>query len=1603
MISVRNRNERKRVGLGLEMEETELEEGEAPCYNDADEDSTIDPDIALSYIEEKLQNVLGHFQKDFEGGVSAENLGAKFGGYGSFLPTYQRSPSWSHTRTPPEVHNYDSPRTPKKLHLEDQRPNSLASSSASPSARSHAASGKAVSANNSLKGDGYSSAKHAEESSSKSGVVKKSANPSDQRTLKVRIKVGSENLSTQKNAEIYSGLGLEVSPTSSLDDSPTTSAGLCGRLLDVPEESPTSILEIMTSFPGAVLLSPLSEDLIHLNDKRKLRGKIETKPMNKTNIESSGILVNGSLSGRSSQKVIEQKRFKSSERDDAFSTEITNQKNKGTQNSSISLSKKDDTLGCEELVSNTLKLPLLSSSPDPAKDMFNATFVPLDASKDGVKGEILSAVKEKEHLDSESAEDIGGVEKLGGPLGSSGNISECKKGNLVSNNAVCPLQDVPKAEKSLASDQSESNVSRGRKALSAEPSDPSKQLVVQKEGSVSEEGLKPALEKSSNGSKRKQKVVAQGDLPKDQLMVESSMTSKTGKSSNANFPMLKTDSHDLQKNHEKPRDRYKDFFGDVEFEEDDNESISGEMTSSERLKDPQLVGKRSLSEYPNTSKEKCNGKNSERPRPSDNYPRKASHPAPPLGDGTSSEAPTGMVPLVNEDWVSCDKCQTWRLLPLGTNPKSLPDKWLCKMLTWLPGMNRCSIPEEVTTNALRALYHPAASVPATGSESQHTLLNNSVVTSVGVPSVDGSIHSSNSRKKNIPTSGKNSNLNSGIHSPSPDASGYQHMRHSSSAVEKFNHTKKDKESLAISSDKGTSLKIRSKRESDLEDSRASKRSKSEGLHFDDENWTSDNGGTSSKAGRNSTSLSNNVSGSDRHKYTNHKDLKGEAKKTIISSGNVEMHVAGASDDRLISRKRDDKDSSRKRKSKEIHGSEVHTELVSGLGRHEDSGDFREAMCENDHRIVKKARVSKSGGKDTSESKTSAGTDKKNRSTKDNGPYPNQTQVGDYLKTDMDSVQPSVAANSSSSKVSGSHKNMTSAQEVKGSPVESVSSSPLKISNADKVTSTRRNLVGKDDFHDSGSLTAVTPRRFLGGEDGENVRVGMEEKDAIPTVNDHVTDVYDDVLYQSNQQPSLRHSSEHCQVEEKPNIDKSQNSGSHSKKSRKGLSSHSKDKVRASVSDLVKDNIKASDSSRDSLDHQVHLNEEKSKSRRNKFEEKSSTPSKAERAIGKKDTSGGTLNESSKGQSQKKVGHDGQDVIKSQDKKHNLQREHDNGKLPKKSDRAEVYAGGKSHSLPPLARVQTETVSGSQKENGVKTLAVDPFDNGEVPKAPSQRKKTENQNGQPSNTRHPTPNSLRTRDVEAPSPLRRDSSSQAANNAIKEAKDLKHLADRIKNTGSTDSIWIYFQAAVKFLHGASLLESGSSEATKQNELMHSLQIYSSTAKLCEFCAHEYEKSKDMAAAALAYKCMEVAYMRVVYSSHASACRDRNELQIALQIIPTGESPSSSASDVDNLNHQATTDKAALAKVVNSPQVSGSHTITSRNRTGFLRILNFAQDVNYAMEASRKSRIAFTAASSRLGETPHKDAISSLKKALDFNFQDVEGFLRLVRVAVEVISR
>lgn len=422
----------------------------------------------------------------------------------------------------------------------------------------------------------------------------------------------------------------------------------------------------MTSYSGELLLSPLSEDLIHLTEKKKFRGgKSETKPIDKTS-QKSGLLGNGSLSSRSNHKVTEQKKLISFEKDDDLFTESSYQKNDGVVDNNVFPSKKEreadiDPFGYEELVSNALKLPLLSNSQhtvaDPSKDVSSATI----SMKDGMNRETFSPFIEKEHLESAPSQDTSRAEKLGG---------KSKEGNFVSTVVGKPH----------TLDQAETNASKGMKALTvAEPTDPLKQSVTQR-GSITEEGVESSLEKSSTAGKRKQKEAQNkgsegAHVAKGELMVDSSLATKSGKSSHTNNSLVsKNDALDLEKVH-------KDFFGVVESEDDDNESVSGEMTSSGRLKDPQLVGKRNSNKDHNISREIHTGRNSEKTL--EKHAKPASRSVPPHENGPSSEVPTGTVPVVQEDWVLCDKCKKWRLLPLGTNPKSLPDKWLCRMLNWL--------------------------------------------------------------------------------------------------------------------------------------------------------------------------------------------------------------------------------------------------------------------------------------------------------------------------------------------------------------------------------------------------------------------------------------------------------------------------------------------------------------------------------------------------------------------------------------------------------------------------------------------------------------------------------------------------------------------------------------------------------------------------------------------------------------------------------------------------------------------------------------------------------------------------------------------------------
>ncbi|CAJ1879051.1 unnamed protein product [Sphenostylis stenocarpa] len=1664
------------LGLGLgagrrEMVESELEEGEACSFqNHEDYDATVDPDVALSYIDDKIQDVLGHFQKDFEGGVSAENLGAKFGGYGSFLPTYQRSPVWSHPRTPQKNHSQNTPKSPNNLPPEGGQGDAVQCSTGTQSSRlgpgsgnsSRMAANKGFSLDDGTHQEKYMTANADTSTSKHESLNKKITSTSDQKTLKVRIKMGPDNLSTRKNAAIYSEIGLDVSPSSSLDDSPSESEGLSRGPQEAPFESPTIILQIMTDLPR--LLSPLTDGIIELTVKEmrareSIPGLVHVDDAESVDIslnESNNVKGDRKLSGGTGRKMKSLEGCESS-------MEVKGSTKKNTRNDVGVLSRKEqssDAFTMEELVSNTMKLPLLSSSYSLNDDLVRADDGPCDSLKEAnkvmVREKTFSDQGQKERLEPTSTEVNGFAERAKG--------SSRRKvvGDKVSFDDYI-VKENSHGDNNCHSIIAESHVSRVRTSSNTEEL-PKK---ANQRGSLCEQDsmtLPVVTEHPFLGGKKKTKgshATMVMDKEKENLKIGSSSVPKTKRSSDdSSASKNETEDVRVQKSLGKTRDTYRDFFGELEDEEDRMDSM--ETPYEEKMKESELV-ERSAPTTSYGAKERSGAKKVDKPLlTAEIYPKTATN----LwctgnANGTDVENGKGipvMIPPVEmeDNWVMCDKCHKWRLLPVGTNPDNLPEKWVCSMLNWLPDMNRCSFSEDDTTKALIALFQGppfdghsnlqnvsgsvmVGGTMATQHPDQHQLNNDLHVTPGGkkkfVKAIPNSINkdsfsqSSYPIKKIFQSAVKSRSLNDVNKSPV--------MSEADVAADK--HKNKHR-TLEHSSDRGDvkNMKVKSRRDHDQDFSRPSKKSKTDKAHSTNEERIVEQSGTTRKVSHSSNSTLPTTSvGKDRPRQKDHsssRDSKSRKDRPPVSAENTKDKGQGSLDEGSLELGNCDSIGSvKKRKLKGYQDPKTNSPGNPRLQESKTSEhDFGNSRKE------KKAKSSKSEGKESSASKGSGRTDKKVSHTKNKkfrqNPESSLSQRSldgmDCSKRDLGSLQASVAATSSSSKVSGSHKTKASFQEVKGSPVESVSSSPIRISNADKFPS--KEIIGKDDSHD---IVAVdSPRRCSDREDdGGSDRSGTARKDKSSTIghrsgfqdkgvnnmsdtklkaettgyftNGVVDSIVPDGTYPGKE--LTKHP-----VEDKTDVYNA--NMSHTRKN--GIESGFEDNNDSCKSESHEDKVKNTSYS-GKLKDQSPLCETKHKDGKNKLLEKYGIkPDQSENIHAvKKDHTG--KNETRKKENHLNRGHEFQDVstdafhapTQSQLPDSDIERSTKRS-LSERAD-PEVHGKGKLLSSFPSEGSQVETLGrcprplGLQKGNG--DVEVDPSKVDDVLKLPKkQLKKTDHQNGnQQIGSRNPIINGHKSKELDAPSPVRRDSYSHAANNAVKEAKDLKHLADRLKNSGSTgESTGLYFQAALKFLHGASLLESGNNENAKHSEMIQSKQMYSSTAKLCEFCAHEYEKLKDMASAALAYKCMEVAYMRVIYSSYTSASRDRHELQTALQVIPLGESPSSSASDVDNVNNSTAADKVTtISKSINSPQVAGNHVIAARHRPNFVRLLGFAQDVNFAMEASRKSRNAFAAANSSPGVGKNTDGISSIKKALDFSFQDVEGLLRLVRVAVEAINR
>ncbi|KAA8548500.1 hypothetical protein F0562_000233 [Nyssa sinensis] len=856
------------------MEEAELEEGEACYYKD---DASIDPDIALSYLDEKLQSVLGHFQKDFEGGVSAETLGAKFGWYGSFLPTYQCSPSiWSQPKGPQRVQNHAIPRSPNNLPV--------------------------------------------------GGAPQNSTDPSDA-PLSRRLGSASYGLHSLQIAKIPSG-DVSSGKENTEGNSPEESGGMPFESQETPDESPSSILEIMTSFPVPrdLLLSALGNSLLCLKRKEKLSQNSKPMPALKGSPEHSVVLVDVSASILGDGKLSKEKKTKSVGKSEIL-VELDHGNEMDFEDNMTFLSKnntENKTLKHEQCFSSDVKLKTLSNSTCNAE-------MPPEAFREGEKG---ASVKKRE-ASKDGLKDEFAKESLGS-ISSHVSVDLREDGRGKSNKISSPFKV-------------DSDVSKYKRDPNTGAMGHLKHKVGQKSTSLEDDEIKipHGVEKSSFESKerlkgRQNNGKGASDLSGESLMIRACVAPKDTKKT------IKIHNLNSRKIIHEACDNYGDVLADTRLEHMDNQMDSLERLPGNRAKDSDLeTVEKEWHPFFDKSKQRSGCLKFDTQSTSEPFLKEDPNVGPPRGGIASVLEPTSEAPVVMEEyWVCCDRCQKWRLLPLGVKPEHLHEKWFCSMLDWLPGLNCCDISKEETTKALNTLYQ----VPLP--ESQNDLQKHAHRTALGVTSADVRHFD------------------------------HTHQNLSSHAMPNRGKKKNVSKELPYKASDGGNAKQR--KQADQYGDGATKKIKTEGAIDNDNYRTSEHGRNLERVGHSSnTDLPTKKAGKNMQKHKEDyysKDIKcdpnntsqisvkkeGDYTQIPLYSGSLDMKTY---DEREISVKK------RKLKDRQDRQNYLQT-LQSNRKHHLDSNvSMKEESVDSECKKEKKSRVSSIEGKESTS--TSKGDDRSN--------------------------------------------------------------------------------------------------------------------------------------------------------------------------------------------------------------------------------------------------------------------------------------------------------------------------------------------------------------------------------------------------------------------------------------------------------------------------------------------------------------------------------------------------------------------------------------------------------------------------------------------------
>lgn len=1621
----------QRGSVGHTMEKEYIGQGEARY-----DSSNIDIDNPFPHLDLKLQNLLGHFRKDFEGVDSTVTLGFptmkfvqeshnfKLGDHGSFLLALENSPSrlpQQKPRMPVQNYNLQKPTNDGSIEIAKlanaDLPSKLCSSAKGNLSRIGAKEVRVADfANKSLMT--VNGVKVDEALSVKQGPILSNLTGEEKQKLRVRVKVNSDSVSVHKNTAIYSDLGLQPSTSPSLESSPNKSQMDLTEAESLPDLSPFSIIEIMMSYqvPGGSILSPLPKSVLELlAQKNEPYGNGSTNRIEKTMLKEDPIINSRGSEFRNDMQGQMLRKDTSSE--------IMESKKELYSDFQVDTAKKvkNDAEKKSRMAKNSdSNLSNISSKP-PIKGLFEENRETISASNIG-KNNIKERGLRTEESNCLAKKGNTFLLKVGQKetdiSGNTRKLSKTEKGlKIHSENETYKKhgQDQVKearreiADKDLVFD----SIRTSKQSNQVKRMSLVKVSNTQKENNVVNDGAKGATVENDLG-----KVVIQEkagvkkangkDCGSQNLKSNINISKKTTKGQNKD--VLRTSHKDLSKEmHDKDsllaqasiqgdkghkeslKVTAKDFFGDG-AKVARNEQVDVKKVNVAHCKD---ILKQAKSECFDREPSKGIKKKKNRELVSESDFKKEQTTSvskdhvlnivdtKPLPSQTATQDPT-MEPVAseNDNWVCCDICEKWRLLPVGVATSSLPKKWLCRMLYWLPNLNRCDVPEKDTTQGLYDLY--GISQPQVQSEANQGKIE--LPAAVVCASVNDTKQAYQIQDpKAIQSSKKIGNIKKGV---------VQRSLPNVSDTVKVSRSFVGKNDLPNANSKN-----------ELSESHLLKSYGSIGLsHFEDE--------------------------ANLIRAENQKHPVREEKVERIS-GSKDCNT-GPLDVRTLKAKRKMDNVLKESKSSK----KAKTEASAAFLGHPEAGDLPRLK-------IKHAKP---------ESKIFISAKKANEDCV-------KTSKGDFLQV----ADPTVRV--------GPRKNDGEPGKLSGSKLMKFKETTLKILNQETSDCS---LAGQSKYKDQ--QQATKKRKLKEWKESQISEQGLLETSHV--LDHRISRKGERETEPKRQKASLTERTEPCgskgdgrkhkvkklsldedtvldEIEGKKKVnvikehcmEKVSNGTEPSKKSSiarpsfvSTTSSSSKmscyPKTLATSQDARGSPVESSVSSsplrskkvgKFSLARGNGIVDCKRDGRLEDCTKHNDVAAGYENRVGRVKSFKSQEREREETVYRKKEGNmldeEGREIhcfdsqgragtFLSKDGSSSLQ--HSSGRdrssdwsLSERNAEAEtnsnkVKAKASSYS----ANFSEEQCNGFgvegllNKDNRLEGLVLDTCSR-ESSRIPQESGRSSD-GALHCQMKPPMGNRLFSRDIEVAiaNPIMKEHPQTAADVALREATDLKQQADREKKNGVGELRYtdLYFFASIKFLQGASILELLNAETAKHRET-HSMSSYRNAAKLCESCAKTYQQNNDLAAAALAYKCMEVAHMRVVLARSVGIKRDQHELQVALQMIPLGESPSSSASDVDNLNNHILMEKdphVNAVKGVGSLPLSGKHVTVAGSHQLVNRILQQTSDVNSALEAFEKANSAFIAVrDSKCGG----EKISALKKVIDFSFHDVDELLRLVLLAMK----